>query len=455
MPRSRRARTSLKLSIKSCSSYSPVAPVDIDAYCRDYPDFASELREVFPTLLTLAELPSGLQSHVAGGGGFASTSEDISGQPLGDFRVLREIGRGGMGVVYEAEQLTLGRRVAVKVLPFAALLEKRQLERFKNEARAAAMLKHPNIVGVHSVGVERGLHYYAMEYVDGQSLADVIAILLRATIGLKNGSSNTDSEVSDRQCSETAPVAALSTVYSDDRKAFYRSAVELALQAANALQYAHEHGVIHRDIKPSNILLDGNGQMQITDFGLARIQGGDDLTMSGDIVGTLRYMSPEQARGNAVLDHRTDIYSLGASVFELVTLRPMLDGQDRQQLLERLEGLQPVPCGSIDTEVPRDLETILLKSTAAEPTLRYQTAADLAEDLQLFLQDKPVQARRTPRTELLRRWVRQNRSLAASLGVALMLLIVLAIGGPLTAVNKAQLSKEIQESIERCQSTCV
>ena len=204
---------------------------------------------------------------------------------LGDFRLGREIGRGGIGVVYEARQISLGRRVAVKVLPPASLLDPRQLRRFEIEAQAAAALQHPNIVPVFAYGTERGVPFFAMRLIDGRNLAEVVA---RAA-AQRNGSGLPPREVA-----------------------------ELGRQAAEALDYAHRNDVLHRDIKPSNLLVDAHQRLWIADFGLARIRGDSDLTASGDVLGTLRYLSPEQAKGRReAVDGRSDVYALGATLFEL------------------------------------------------------------------------------------------------------------------------------------------
>lgn len=309
------------------------------------------------------------------------TSTAASPHILGDFRIVREIGRGGMGVVYETEQQSLRRRVALKILPFAAVLDDRRLQRFKNEALAAAQLRHPNIVSVLSVGCERGVHYYAMEYVEGQSLAEVVEELqgtsgelevntahpsgrLAATPpGVRLRLAPSDEDRGDRseyspprqvpcpQNPSSLPLspstlnhAALSTVVatrssplvtcpfsSGDR---FRQIARLGIQAAEALHYAHEMGIVHRDIKPSNLLVDAHGHLWITDFGLATTQSDAGLTMTGDILGTLRYMSPEQAAGDRVrIDYRTDIYSLGTTLYELLAGQPAFLDTDRKLLL--------------------------------------------------------------------------------------------------------------------------
>ena len=295
---------------------------------------------------------------------------------LGDFQLVREIGRGGMGVVYEAEQISLGRRVALKVLPFAAALDARQLQRFKNEAQAAACLHHTNIVPVFGVGCERGVHYYAMQYIEGQTLAAIIKNLRR---GKDCGLPGFTSEPSDRHA--TAPSQA--TEAPAAAPAHVRAAALLGMQAALALEHAHQLGVVHRDIKPANLLVEagsaiapgGNGaeasgvRLWVTDFGLAHCrQGQVGLTVTGDLVGTLRYMSPEQALAQPIgVDHRTDLYSLGATLYEFLTLEPAFNGHDRHELLRQIAIEEPRPVRKVNKAVPADLETIVLEGDGQEP----------------------------------------------------------------------------------------
>src|SRR5262249_35297607 len=279
---------------------------------------------------------------------------------------------------------------------FAAAMDAKQLQRFKNEAQAAAGLQHQHIVPVYAVGVERGVHYYAMQFIDGQSLAALIAER-RRTCGEKAppGPEPTGPYPPAPGGGQTAAVAALSTEPSMRSPAFLRTVAELGRQAAEALEHAHQLGVIHRDIKPGNLLLDGRGNLWVTDFGLAHCQSQAGLTLSGDLVGTLRYMSPEQALAKrVVVDHRTDIYSLGATLYELLTLEPAFAGSDREELLRQIAFEGPKPPRRYNKAIPADLETIVLKVLAKNPAERYATAQEVADDLRRFLEHKPIQARR-------------------------------------------------------------
>jgi eukaryotic-like serine/threonine-protein kinase len=366
------------------------------------------------------------------------------GTPLGDFRILREIGRGGMGVVYEAVQLSLDRRVALKVLPFAAALDAKQLQRFKNEAQAAAHLHHTNIVPVYAVGSERGLHYYAMQLIEGQNLADLIQQLRPQELALREPTTGSAraSEASgplDHAHARTPPstnitevAAGLSTQRASHSEGFFRTVAGLAVQAAEALEHAHQFGIIHRDVKPANLLVDARGNLWVTDFGLAQFHADAGLTQTGDLVGTLRYMSPEQAAGSRVLiDHRTDVYSLGSTLYELLTLRPLFTGTDRQKLLHQIMNEEPRPPRLIDRSIPAELETIVLKAVNKRPADRYGTAQELADDLRRFLDHRPILARRPNPVERLRKWARRHPSV---LTASVVVLILWSLGSVVSTV---------------------
>ncbi len=380
----------------------------------------------------------------------AAGSHDPGGQPdagagfepaasLGDFRIVRELGRGGMGVVYEAEQVSLGRRVALKVLPFASAIDPRRIQRFRVEAQAAAQLHHPHIVPIFAVGCDRGVHYYAMQLIDGRTLAAVVD-------GPGNGhrlGSDQDGEGSalhdsptttfhvptpdspylkDLAPSASANASGMGSNTPRSGWARFRAIARLGVQAADALEHAHGLGIVHRDVKPGNLMIDAEGEVWITDFGLARYREEGGLTRSGDLLGTLRYMSPEQARaGGAIVDQRTDIYSLGATLYELATLRPAFGGRDRQELLRRVTHDDPPAPRRIDPTIPRDLETIIMKAMAKEPASRYSSAQELADDLRRFQEHKPIRARRPTPAEHLAKWARRHRAPVVTTAIALLL----------------------------------
>ncbi len=357
-----------------------------------------------------------------------------------------------MGVVYEADQMSLGRRVALKILPMAAALDPRHLQRFRLEAQAAAQLHHSNIVPIYSIGCERGVWYYAMQYVEGQSLADVIAGLQ------KEGQAEIPAEPPTTQLfqaeaeplaecpAEQGPVAA-TTVQSIRSRAYFQSAVRLMIQGADALEYAHEMGVIHRDIKPGNLLRDGQGNVYVTDFGLAQLQGVSGVTQTGDLVGTLRYMSPEQVQAQRNLDQRTDVYSLGATLYELLTLVPAFDATERPVLLRQIAEEEPWPPTFRNPAIPADLETIVLKAMAKEPDRRYGSARELADDLRRFLEDRPIKARRPTYLQRAARWSRRHRSvMVAACATAVLGVLGLLFGAMLLAREQAETKKALLQT---------
>jgi serine/threonine protein kinase len=443
---------------------------DPAAFAAAHPERADALRRLLPVIQVLA----GLEHS----GPEAAAPAPAALGALGDFRIVREVGRGGMGVVYEAQQISLGRRVALKVLPFAAALDGRQLQRFKNEAQAAAGLHHGHIVPVYGVGTERGVHYYAMQFIDGHTLAHLIAGLRPrperpaagpgATTGPPAplagpaaaerertperpnapaaGSASATGEplppyvppyapaplagAAPARAAATVRAAAAGTAASAQTAGFFRTAADLGRQAAEALEHAHQQGVIHRDVKPANLLVDGCGHLWVTDFGLAHCQGQAGLTMTGDLLGTLRYMSPEQALAQrVVIDHRTDVYSLGATLYELLTLEPAFAGSDRQELLRQIAFEEPRRPRKVSKAVPAELETVVLKAMEKNPADRYATAQELADDLRRFLDDRPIRAKRPSLAQRLRKWSRRHRAVVTSTAVCLLALLVTLVAG--------------------------
>jgi len=410
---------------------------DRDAFVARFPEIAPTLTECLagldlvhtagPKLRDPAPLPATAEPPTA----------------LGDFRIVRELGRGGMGVVYEAVQLSLGRRVALKVLPFAAALDSRQLQRFKNEAQAAAHLHHQNIVPVYAVGAERGVHFYAMQLIDGQNLAAVVDDLRRRGPADPSRTRHEPDSAPTGDFPVPAPgetradlAAEFSTLRTKRPDGFFRTIAGLVAQAAEAIEYAHQNGIVHRDIKPANLLVDGRGNLWITDFGLAQVQADVGLTQTGDLLGTLRYMSPEQAGGpKGLVDHRADVYSLGATLYELLTLRPIFDGTDRRTLLQQIMHDEPKSPRAVDRTIPLDLETIVLKAIGKHPADRYATAREFADDLHRFLRDEPIRARRATVVQRARKWLRRHPAVPAAAAVLLVLLTAASAGSALLIRN--------------------
>ena len=316
------------------------------------------------------------------------------------------------------------------------MLDRQQLARFKNEARAAATLDHPHIVAIYSVGSERSVHYYAMQLIEGRSVAEIIAAMKPGRPPSVEETAPTAALIKPPTADDTAR-AALPTVQATGSAAvltippvksreFYRSVARLGIQAAEALDHAHRNGILHRDIKPANLLVDDTGKLWITDFGLARIEADAGMTMTGDVLGTLRYMSPEQASADRVLiDHRCDIYSLGATLYELLTLQPAFADTDRAKLLQHIAHDDPQQPRKIDERIPVDLGTIVLKAMAKQRDDRYQTAEQLGDDLRAFLEGRPIRARPPGLIHRTAKWSRRHQSLVAITGIAFALLFLL------------------------------
>ena len=421
-------------------------------YTGRHPELAAQIRELFPALVMMEDVrpapPAAPQPRPGVEGAH---------QRIGDFRIVREIGRGGMGVVYEAEQLSLNRQVALKVLPRSATADVKQVRRFDREAKAAGRLHHTNIVPVFGVGEADGTHFYVMQYIAGQPLDQVLAEVRRLRAEptrLTAGAGVAHSLVSNSfpsppkpepqddpaltQPSSPSPAAPItanpsattSGLLSAPRSGYPYAIARLGAQAADALDYAARQGVLHRDIKPSNLLLDVWGTVWVTDFGLAKATGQEDLTRQGDILGTLRYMAPERFQGKA--DIRGDVYALGLTLYEMLALEPAFDATDRAGLMQQVMYGPPRRLDAIDPTLPADLVTVVHKATAPDPAYRYATAAEMANDLRRFLEDRPITARRTRVLERGWRWCRRNRGMASLLGVITALLVA-GFAGSLTA----------------------
>lgn len=414
----------------------------VDEYQKRYPEFAEKIANYFPALVVLEEL-----------GAYPSSQNDAKAEPVvpkkfGEFSIVREIGRGGMGIVYQAVQESLGREVALKILPDSVRFRENARTRFRREASAAARLHHTNIVPVFGFGEWQGVPYYAMQHIDGQSL-DRVIVDVRQMTDRKATSQDADSvgtrfhpatehlltsasaeTVECRQSEKTLTLTSSKALCS--KVAYYRHIAVLGIQAAGALEHAHANGILHRDIKPSNLLLDNKGTLWITDFGLAKGLVADGVTQTGELIGTLRYMAPERFQGDA--DSRSDIYALGMTLYELLVLRPAFDEKDNPRLIAQILQQSPTRLRELDPQIPADLETIVEKAIRPDPKDRYASGSALAEDLSRFLADRPILARKNSTGERLLRWYRRNRTLAAMTCVTFLALLTVAIGSLVSAV---------------------
>jgi eukaryotic-like serine/threonine-protein kinase len=408
---------------------------------------------------------------------------------LGDYLILRRIGGGGMGVVYEAEHESLKNRVALKVVHPRFRADPKYLRRFHAEARVAAGLHHTNIVSVFDFGDQDGVCYYAMQFIQGQPLDHVLADIRRlrddgtqaellrgpgavltlpaadgslacvtAAEGLLTGrfaiapalddtepigsaddglSGRLETAVDEARSTErllTEPSSTLGTssLSGSGEQRYVREIARVGAQVADAMEYAHQRGVLHRDIKPSNLLLDALGNVWVTDFGLAKLEEGDNVSQSHELVGTLRYMAPERFRGTS--GRRGDIYSLGASLYELLALRPPFDDSDQLRLIEQIRTDPPPPPRQIDRNIPRDLETIVLKALAKDPQDRFSSAGELANELRRFVEGRPIRSRPVSLAEQTWRWCKRDPWLAAASISAALLVTVLAVVSAAAAV---------------------
>jgi WD40 repeat protein/serine/threonine protein kinase len=473
----------------------------LSEYLARYPEHAEQIRDLFPALVLMEQIAPDSDSAAA-----ATPAPSALRPPaehperIGDYRILREIGRGGMGIVYEAEQLALARHVALKLLPRQPL-KPRLRQRFEREAKAAAKLHHTNIVPVFGVGEHDGVPYYVMQFIQGLGLDEVLielqhlrqkspglvgqaaslppkdvsaADIARSLLtGEYHGSSPLAGEAEAPVLGEpgasapggpetppatqtlsphptppapspkeTAPArrspilsgsSLLLAGTSDGRgkpagpkQTYWQRVAALGVQVADALGYAHQQGILHRDIKPSNLLLDTQGTIWITDFGLAKVEDQRNLTHTGEIMGTLRYMPPEAFEGKG--DARADLYALGMTLYELLTFRPAFASSDQLKLIAQIGHDEPARPRGFDPHIPRDLETIVLKAIEKDPKRRYAQAEELAEDLRRFLANQPIKARRVSAGERLLRWSRRNPVVAGlTAAVALLLAGVAAV----------------------------
>ena len=349
-------------------------PLDREQLLAEHPDLAADLESFFRNRAAVEKIAAPLIAAAEAPTLGLAAGDTASGGPtvryFGDYELLEEIARGGMGVVYKARQKSLGRLVALKMILRGQLASEADVERFQREAEAAANLDHPNIVPIYEVGQHDAQHYFSMKLIEGGSLRDQL----------------------------------------QEFRSDHRDRARLMAQVARAVHHAHQRGVLHRDLKPANILIDAAGQPHVTDFGLAkRVEGPSDLTQSGAIVGTPSYMAPEQAVAKQQLTTAADVYSLGAIFYELLTGRPPFRGESAADTLVQVLSQEPPVPRSLNRGIDRDLDTITRKCLEKDPQQRYDSAAALAEDLERWLRGEPILARRSTRWEQAAKWARASR----------------------------------------------
>ncbi len=505
----------------------------IREYIDRYPELADDIRELLPAMVEIEQVKEGHQEAAEQG---ATRTAPVL-QQLGDFRILREVGKGGMGIVYEAEQLSLGRHVALKLLPRNMLLDAQAKRRFEREAKSAARLHHTNIVPVFGVGEQDGMPYYVMQFIQGLALDDVLEELKKlqaggaradsrlggdplasrhevrasegpgeageprtrthgamsavnvarslltgefqslvdrdeatAPVTIQDAGGDTAPATAEHENGQDpvsaippAPAASDSFTPSSSsvvlpgqvrdgsttrnrKRTYWQSVATIGAQVAEALEYAHKQGIQHRDIKPSNLLLDAQGTVWVADFGLAKADDQQNLTHTGDILGTLRYMPPEAFEGRT--DARSDVYSLGLTLYEMLAFRAAFDEKERNRLIKQVTEAEPERLGKLNRHVPQDLQTIVHKAIDRDPARRYSSAGELAADLQRFVEDEPIQARRLGQLERLGRWSRRHKAVAALLAT---LATVLTAGFFVMAVlwTRAERSADVARKNEQ------
>lgn len=413
-------------AIRSCQAPS------VSDFLDRYPDPSGRLEQLLSSIAMIEGLK---KMHGPDGGGLPEVPALVGGQ-LDDYKILREIGRGGMGVVFEAIHHSLGRRVAIKVLPNARFHESKQVARFRIEARAAARLRHTNIVPVFGVGHSQDIHYYVMDFIDGVSLREW---LRRRPLQMESAEPLTQPDTEDSRVRGNAA----------ETKDYFRWVAQVGTKVCDALEYAHSCGVLHRDIKPANLLIDHRGEVWIADFGLAKLSEASELTRTGDVLGTPQYMPPESFDG--VYDERSEVYAVALTLYELLTLRPAIEGKNAADTIRRAAAGVGIAASRHNPSIPKRLETVVQKALSPNPRGRYQSAADFGRDLQRFLSDEPIRARRSGILERGILWSRREPRVAlltfASFALLGMLAIVSVIGywqsaAALQVAETAQLSAQ-------------
>lgn len=476
----------------------------VEYWVQKFPLIEADLRELIPILMVvegIEHLPSAISYNdeknpstcISLPNELLDAHTEIEcGSLLGDFKLHQRIGRGGMGVVYSATQVSLRRPVAIKILARHLSQDINFVARFQREARSAARLLHPNIAQVYGIGYENGIWFYSMPLIEGQSFETILRELRlshyeQRIVGKFNNSSSSTSpsessnstdawllnclfktgsaqETNNLPDSRTALVDTETAAMRDETvanlsgtnkpvfngrndlnwKQYYQSVAILMRDAAYAIDYAHGMGTIHRDVKPSNLLMDRSGKVWVTDFGLAKIDTDTKITQAGDLLGTLRYCAPEQLEG--VSAPSCDIYGLGATLYELLTFQPAIVASEKFQVMAAIREKEPIAPRLLDPEIPLDLQTIALKAIAKDPRNRYASAAAMGEDLARYLDGRPISARPASSMDYLLRWSRRNRTTASLIVLILFGILSVSLGSFWAAISFLELANSETQS---------
>lgn len=443
-----------------------------DSMVRRHADAASESTMLEPTVLESMKVAATPNDR----------NNDFSPRDFGDFRLLSVLGAGGMGIVFEAEEKGLGRRVAVKVMSQSHGFDEIQRLRFLNESMAVAQMDHPNIAEVYRVGDVDGEYFFSMRLIAGFDLRHILGELRRGTANARKTNSRrqpslqnvttkakvdettvpdgeqqavekSHSAVSYGGLSAETYLSATNQRTARTHSDYFRSVCEIGVAAASALHHAHSKGILHRDIKPGNLMLDDQDHLWVMDFGLAQVDGEDPLTRTGDMLGTYRYMSPEQASGrHGFVDHRSDIYSLGVTLYELLTLKKAIPGETPEDVLKHLCFKDPTPVARQNASIPPALQLIVHKAIQRDPTDRFDSADEMAADLQRYLDGQPIVARKLSLPRRFSKWVHFHKQLATAIAAVFVILFVssLTVAG---VVYQAMLEEQRQHEITESELT--
>ncbi len=400
---------------------------DIEEMVRAHPELDQQIRQRIKSLREVDDLFAGLVQETDDPA-LTPSDHDLIGKRLGDFEILSLIGRGGMGAVFLARQVPLGREVALKVIADVAGEQSRTLERFKREARVLAQLSHPHIVPIHDTGQEGPYTYFAMEYIRGVSL-DAVLTAVRHADASKKASEVLREQLQRTKANGTQPPEP--TIHEASGSQIDRDYIlaisNIIMDVGSALQCAHEQGILHRDVKPSNILIDAAGTAKLVDFGLARAQSHPSLTVTGEFFGTPNYVSPEQIHNPDSVDRRADVYSLAATYYECLTLRRPFEGDTVNETLTNVLSREVIPPRRHSPRLAPDINTVVLHALEKEPQDRYQNAADFAADIGNVLAFRPIKAKPPTFACRMLRVTRGNTVRILSITAAVMIILVSSI----------------------------